>query len=67
MSSVQCDMFYKATQTRDLVLIKPLKYPTEQFIIVIDIDLQDHLHYKSNFIWQNRWSLLEGPTVVVLV
>ena len=36
MSSVQCSMFYKAIQTRDLVLIKPLKYP-KQFVIVIDI------------------------------
>ena len=64
MSSIQCSMFYKAIQTRDLVLMNPLKDP-KQFVIVIDIDLYEHLYYKSTFIWQNRGSLLEVNTELV--
>ena len=40
MSSVQCSMFYKATQTKRFGAYKTtVKYPKEQYIIVIDIDL----------------------------
>ena len=43
ISSVQCSLFYMATQTRDHLAYKTtIKYPKEQFVIVIDLYLRPY-------------------------